>query len=78
MCGHNERLWQTLDIGNMLRPTFGFKYSHEFQFKELNYGSFLAVLLISIFLHGKIYIALYFLRSRAESLKSDRLWAPHL
>ena len=40
MCGHNERLWQTLDIGNMLRPTFGFKYSHEFQFKELNYGSF--------------------------------------
>jgi hypothetical protein len=23
----NERFWQTVDIGNVIRPTFGFKIS---------------------------------------------------
>jgi hypothetical protein len=30
----NEQLWQTLDIGNVFGPTFGFKNSKIFQFKE--------------------------------------------
>ena len=30
----NERLWRTLNIGNMFGPNFGFKNSQSFQFKE--------------------------------------------
>ena len=35
MSSYNERLWLTLDIGIMFRPTFGFKNSQLFQFKVL-------------------------------------------
>ena len=30
-----KQLWQTLDIGNMFRPTFGFKNPWNFQFKKI-------------------------------------------
>ena len=30
----NERLWETVDVDCMLGPTFGFKYSQEFQIEE--------------------------------------------
>ena len=42
--------WQTLEIGNVFKPTFGLKFSQYFQCEENTYN-FLTVLLISIFLH---------------------------
>ena len=34
MSCYNERLWHTLDIGDMFGPAFGFKFSFWFQLKE--------------------------------------------
>ena len=33
----NEQSWQTLDIGNVFKPTSGFKNSQFFQFKKQIY-----------------------------------------
>ena len=53
----NERLWQTMDIGNMLGPTFDFKHFH-LRNKITNK---IAVLMIFIFLHNeKNCTSLYF------------------
>ena len=30
----NEQLWQTLDIGDVFRPTYGLTYLQYFQFEE--------------------------------------------
>jgi hypothetical protein len=35
----NERSEQTLDIGNMFKPTFGFKNSQTFQVKQQSYSN---------------------------------------
>ncbi len=70
----NERLWQTLDIGNMFKPTFGFKKS------QLNN---------EITKKNSSPLHFYFPRQDTptppytspclvHNLLSDRLWAPLL
>ena len=66
----NEWLWRILDIGNMFRPTFGFKNNFNLRNKITKK---ITILLISIVLHGKKLHRLI-----VENLLSDRLWAPRL
>ena len=53
MSGENERLWQTLDIGNMFGPTLASKIHNNFNIRNNIMVFFFAILLISIFLCGK-------------------------
>ena len=48
----NKGLWQSLGIGNMFMPTFGFKIHSVLNLRNKITGKF-AILLISIFLHIK-------------------------
>ena len=49
----NERSCQTLDSGNMSRPTFSLIKNHDFSNLKTKFTDYVADLLISIFLHGK-------------------------
>jgi hypothetical protein len=63
-----EQSWQTLDIGNMLRPTLDFNYSQQFQFEGKKITKKITVLLNSIFLEGEICTSIYFSKFDAKSL----------
>ena len=64
----NECLWHAIDIGNMFGPTIDFE-----KFIRNKITEKLVVLLISIFLHGKIKIAHPFTSPNlAPNLSSDQ------
>ena len=48
----NEQLWQTLDIGNVIKPTYDFKISNNLNLRN-KLPKTIAILLISIFIHKK-------------------------
>jgi hypothetical protein len=48
----NEQFWQTLYIGNMFMPTFGFKIHNNYNWRNKITQNF-TILVISIFLHMK-------------------------
>jgi hypothetical protein len=58
------------DIDNMFGPTFDFKNLHIISIQGIKLIKFLAILMVSNFLHGKmLHFALCFSRSGAEFLK---------
>ena len=60
----NEWLWWTLDIGNICGPTLASKIHNSFNLKNRT-----TILIIPIFLHGKILHNLWFSRGDTKSLK---------
>ena len=64
----NERLEHTLDIGNMIMPTFGFKHSQKIQVKHQSYSNICKPL--DFYLPTReICTPFYFSRFGAEPLK---------
>ena len=73
----HDRLGQTLDIGNMFKPTFAFKNSHSFQFKDYNHQNKCKPR--DFYLHTQEQITLpHTSPDLAHNLFNDRLWAPLL
>ena len=70
----NERLWHTLDIGNMFRSTSGLKiFNSRNKFIEQS-----TILFISIILHMNSFALPSTSLELAQSFLSDWLWVPLL